>query len=95
MKKVYIPTLQERRVNKLLTEKYGNNIFERISKLEEEFQELIMAQYESDEALNDELSDTLIVLVHIAQIRNLTIEQLIDMALDKITKRETNPNYKR
>lgn len=96
MKKTYIPTLQERRVEAYFTEKYGSDNTLHFGKLQEEYEELVHAfLHESEERVNEELSDLITVIVHFARRRGLTIEQMLDMALEKAKIRETNPEYKR
>ena len=96
MKKTYIPTLQERRVEAYFTNKYGSDNTVHFGKLQEEYEELVHATlYESEERVNEELSDLMTVISHFASRRGLTIEKMLDMALDKAKIRETNPNYKR
>ena len=96
MKKTYIPTLQERRVEAYFTEKYVSDNTVHFGKLEEEYSELIHAfLYESEERVDEELSDLVCVISHIALRRGLTYEKMLDMALEKAKIRETNPEYKR
>jgi phosphoribosyl-ATP pyrophosphohydrolase len=96
MKKQYIPTLQERRVESYFTEKYGSDNEIHFQKLKEEFEELkVVAAFENEERFNEELSDVLCVITHIANRRGLTVQKMLDMALEKAKIRETNPNYKR
>lgn len=84
-----------------MTELYGDNLQDRIAKLGEEYEELhdaaawaVSTRPWRDDVI-DELADVNIIVAHIAHILGVTQEQLFDMAKDKITKRETNPNYKR
>lgn len=96
MKTTYIPTLQERRVEFYFTEKYGSDNTVHFGKLQEEYEELVHAfLHESEERVNEELSDLITVISHFARRRGLTIEQMLDMALEKAKIRETNPEYKR
>lgn len=96
MKTTYIPTLQERRVEAYFTKRYGSDNTVHFGKLEEEYSELFHAfLYESEERVNEELSDLVCVISHFALRRGLTIEKMLDMALEKAKIRETNPEYKR
>ena len=96
MKRNYIPTLQERRVEAYFTKKYGSDNTVHFGKLQEEYEEIVHAfLHESEERVNEELSDLLTVISHFASRRGLTIEQMLDMALEKAKIRETNPEYKR
>lgn len=96
MKTTYIPTLQERRVEAYFTEKYGSDNTKHFEKLQEEYGELVHAFHmEDDPRINEELSDLMCVISHFALRRGLTIEQLLDMAMEKAKIRETNPEYKR
>lgn len=86
-----------------LSELYGKQIMPRFEKLDEECKELFEAveQYNLDATVEhmdniiDELADVNIIITHIAGLLNLSQQQLIDIAIDKIAGRESNPEYKR
>jgi len=86
---------------------FGDNLFSRIKKLKEEYNEFLDAfkefmAVEEDvddtkeiEHLIDEMSDLNAVLFHISTIFNLDNKTMLLMALDKVKGRELDPNYKR
>jgi predicted house-cleaning noncanonical NTP pyrophosphatase (MazG superfamily) len=82
MKRNYFPTLQERRFARSFSH-YNTDIPERIEKLQEEVDEL---RAEPNDIT--ELSDVLAVVVHIARIQDVTIEQLLEMAIEKTERRQ-------
>ena len=87
--------------------KFGKDIEKRCKKLSEEYFELmeVLANAPSDLNPNkcnefisdfvDELSDVNAVVFHIAGILGFTQDQLLNMAVDKVTGRDKDPNYKR
>lgn len=98
------------RAKGLFDQKFGNNLFSRMRKLKEEYNELMDAfsEYHNfvthDDAENqikalhhvvDELSDLNAVAFHVATILEQDNKTLLLMALDKVKGRETDPNYKR
>jgi len=99
----YTIEITESRAMKLFTEKFGKDIDSRIEKFKEECAELLEAydEYKEDptikntEHLKDEMSDAYCVLKHLAHCFGLIHEELLDMGIDKITKRELNLDYKR
>lgn len=96
MKKTYIPTLQEKRVEAYFTKKYGSDNHKHLNKLQEEYAEFMSAYFlENEERTNEELSDLVCVISHFARRRGLTYEQMLDMAMEKAKIRETNPEYKK
>lgn len=96
MKRNYIPTLQEKRVEAYFTEKYGSDNTVHFGKLQEEYEELVNAfLHESEDRVNEELSYLLCVITHFARRRGLCIQQMLDMAMEKAKIRETNLNYKK
>lgn len=89
-------------VLRMFNAKFGTCISTRMVKLKEEFKELIEATekdiFASKDNLNDfidELSDVNAVVFHIAGILNLSQDELVAMAADKVKGRERDPNYKR
>ena len=87
-----------------LTELYGKDIQARIKKAAEELGELKDAadKYYSShpdersvEDMLDELADLNIVIFQIAALLGTTQQDLVLQAYDKISKRKTDPNYKR
>lgn len=85
---------------KLLDVMYGVCFESRLRKLKEECGELIEAigNYSSGgnvEDVEDEMRDVLAVIVHTAHIRGKSVEELFDMAMDKVKGRISNPDYKR
>lgn len=87
----------------MCNERFGTDIFSRIRKLEEETNELFEVSYElmqgdtpgAYEHFKDEISDVQAVLTHLASIVGLNFQTCLEMAKDKIEKRDTEPNYKR
>lgn len=82
---------------------YGRNFLSRTKKLREECLELVEAidnlsistkDGELDKLL-DEMGDVEAVLSHTANIINTTRDELLCAAVDKVEKRQINPNYKR
>lgn len=98
----YAKMLEVERVGRIeyLTHRFGNNIAGRLEKIREEFTEMVEA-YENATTCEDfddfidEMADTTLVLFHLAGIFSLSQGDLVDMALEKVMIRETNPNYKR
>lgn len=91
-------TPTEKQLKELFDRKYGTDKKERLKKLIEEMSELRKAFYCTeflDEHVKDELSDVFAVLTHLASIYGLTHKDMLEMAIDKVTKRETDNNYKR
>jgi NTP pyrophosphatase (non-canonical NTP hydrolase) len=89
-------TITEARVQELSELMYGVNPYERMKKLIEEIQELkVSIDNDGTEAVKEELSDCLFVLISLMWIYDTNIRELVEMAIDKITTREKNPNYKR
>lgn len=95
------------RAKGLFDQKFGNDLFSRVKKLKEEYNEFIeafnqfvAADLESDnekeiEHMIDELADLNAVTFHIATIFEHDNKSMLFMALDKVKGRETDPNYKR
>ena len=83
---------------KHLTELYGDDIEQRVAKLKEEVLELEEATPLSFGNLAhfiEELADVTVVLHHIIHITGYDVEELREIAEDKILKREIDPNYMR
>lgn len=84
---------------------FTRNLDLRLRKLTEEYNELIASaeNYRNTgkltdadkENIVDELADVNAVLFHIASLFGLSQRELLDMAVDKIEGRFSNPNYKR
>lgn len=94
--------MEKHEVLRIFNTKFGTCISTRMVKLKEEFKELIEAAekdiFASKDNLNDfidELSDVNAVVFHIAGILNLSQDELVAMAADKVKGRERDPNYKR
>ena len=88
-------TQTEIQLKELFDRKYGTDGLDRRIKLQEEFQELNNCSLDYEEHIKDELSDVFAVLTHLASLYGLTHKQMLEMAIDKSTKRETDNNYKR
>lgn len=85
---------------KHLTELYGDDVEQRVAKLKEEVLELEEASKKSltfgdFEHFIEELADVTVVLHHIIHISGYDVEELREIAEDKILKREIDPNYMR
>jgi NTP pyrophosphatase (non-canonical NTP hydrolase) len=95
--------IKETRAISLFDKKFGKDIFSRARKIQEEhkeFQEALKAYAanptkENLEHIKDEFSDLYATVSHGASILELYHNELLDMAIDKVTTRETNPDYKR
>lgn len=79
-------------IETFLTSHFGKDIHGRVQKLIEEVSELRDAQDDADFA--EELADVALVLYHIARLRGLTFEDLIQRAYDKVRLREMNGREK-
>lgn len=83
-----------------MTELYGDDIEQRVAKLKEEVLELEEASHNHKFKSNlahfiEELADVTVVLHHIIHISGFEVEELREIAEDKILKREIDPNYMR
>ena len=88
--------ITEARSTKLLNECYGTSKNATLRKIGEEYTELVDAAANGDlQHEKDEASDVLAVLVRYCNNQGWTVQELLEMAIDKATKRKTNPNYKR
>lgn len=94
--------MEKYEILRMFNAKFGTSIPIRLIKLREEFGELMEASkkdiFASRENLNDfidELSDLNAIVFHLAGILNLSQDDLIAMAADKVKGREKAPNYKR
>ena len=95
------------RAKGLFDQKFGDNLFTRVKKLKEEYNEFMDAfnkfvaldeNINADEAIEhliDETADLNAVLFHIGTIFGQDNKTLLLMALDKVKGREADPNYKR
>lgn len=94
-------TKKEKEAVAMFNEDFGTDINKRLIKLSEETGELkqAIAEYEAGingiEAVKDEMSDILAVLTHVSILLGTNPRDLFLEAVDKITKRKENPNYKR
>lgn len=80
----------------LFDKKFGISPETRFAKVQEEFNELKQAIIEGNpKHIDDELSDLYATVFHYASLRGLHPSDLLSMAVDKVTGRETDPNYKR
>lgn len=91
---------------KTFNEKYGNVLDKRFKKLDEELGELYKELYPTDnmEELDlsivdhhkvvDEIGDVLMCLLHICNLYDHTLEDIIQMTYRKIKIREEIPEYK-
>ena len=86
---------------RIFDKEFGKDINQRLDKLKEETMELTLAimQYKSGldgmEAIKDEMSDVLAVLMHVSSIIGMDTRKMIENALDKVIGRKENPDYKR
>ena len=88
--------ITEARSTKLLNECYGTDQKAIFAKLFEEQNELYDAVNTGDMSkIKDEASDVLAVLVRYCNNHGWTVQELLEMAIDKAIQRKTNPNYKR
>ena len=90
-----IDTTEARSTN-LLNECYGTDQKAIFDKLIEEQNELYDAVNTGDMSkIKDEASDMLAVLVRYCNNQGWTVQELLEMAIDKAEQRKINPNYKR
>ena len=81
---------------KLLDVMFGVCLESRLRKLKEECGELIGAIDGGNvDDVEDEMSDVLAVITHTVHIRGKSVDELFDMAMDKVKGRINNPDYKR
>lgn len=98
-----VPDITESRAIKLFDKEFGRDIFSRALKIKEEheeFQEALKAYsenptFENMLHLKDEMSDLYATVSHGASTIELYHKELLYMAIDKVIKRKTDPNYKR
>lgn len=77
-------------------EEFGTDKSSRFEKVREEFNELESAISEgNEEHIKDEISDLYATVTHFASLYKLNHIGLLEMALDKVDNRKTNPDYKR
>lgn len=93
----------------LFNEQFGQDVSSRFNKIEEEFGEtrqalqVVLAQDPDDKDkvktnishLKDEISDLYATVTHFASLFGLSHYQLLEMAIDKVKRRQSDPNYKR
>ena len=103
-----IKTYTEYKLLTVLDKRFGRYLLSRMEKLDEEVQELFEALgnfYSGEkglttretklEYLRDEVADVYAVLTHIADILGMSQRDMIDRVMDKLKKRETDPEYKK
>lgn len=103
-----IKTYTEYKLLTVLDDKFGRDLLSRMEKLDEELKELFEAfgdayngekglinNPEKIDHLLDEVADTFVVLTHIADILGMNQRDMIDRVMDKLKKRETDPEYKK
>lgn len=108
MKKNYVRDITEARAIELFDKKFGTNLLARLRKLNEEVRELneaVLMAIDSDgnlttdiellEHIDDEISDVHAVISHMGGNRKKYNQELLEMAIDKVNGRETDPMYKR
>ena len=79
-----------------MNECYGTDQKAIFDKLIEEQNELYDAVNTGDMSkIKDEASDMLAVLVRYCNNQGWTVQELLEMAIDKAEQRKINPNYKR
>lgn len=93
----------------LFNEQFGQDVSSRFSKVVEEFGEtrqalqVVLAQDPDDKDkveanvshLKDEISDLYATVTHFASLFGLSHYQLLEVAIDKVKRRQSDPNYKR
>ena len=104
-----IPDITEAKTIKLFNQKFGTDFLTRWNKFSEEVSELTEVINNILEARNngqqptdfdighlkDELSDVQSTFTHLASLFGQYQKQMLESAIDKVTTRETDPNYKR
>lgn len=104
-----IPDITEDRSIKLFDRKFGRDFMSRLKKLNEEVAELNEAVDiyntlkdvkpeligELLEHIDDELSDVQGTFTHLSSIRERYQKDMLESCIDKVVKREKDPNYKR
>lgn len=94
--------MKHKNIYRDMCNRYGAHLPDRFKKLFEECNELQTAylDYCKDPTpkhateLLDELGDVTIILTHVCYIIGLPVDELIQATHEKITTRDTNPNYK-
>lgn len=95
--------ISQKEIFQMFSTLFGEDVHKRNNELKEEVFEYFEASKNywlnpsqvTYDAMIDELSDTMAVMLHICSILNKTPEQLLLMAYDKVKGRLNNPNYKR
>jgi NTP pyrophosphatase (non-canonical NTP hydrolase) len=97
----------ETKAIELFNNKFGTDKLSRFRKVTEEYLETSEAlniyfeipQFgrakENEEYLKDEISDLFATVTHFASLFDLSHADMLEMALDKVAKREIDKNYKR
>lgn len=95
-------SITEKITIKLFNDKFGSDLLTRFIKLDEEYNELqsVLLDYRKSEVdakehLIDELSDTLSLITHIASILEISLDELLLLAIIKVKVREHYPSYKK
>jgi len=91
--KQYNRSIAEARAYKLSEQMGWTDLLIQSEKVLEEAEELYKAQ--TNEEIVNELSDVYFALNSISQKLGYTHDQLLDIGIDKNTKRLTDPNYMR
>lgn len=94
--------MKNKNIYRDMCNRYGAHLPARFKKLFEECNEMQTAfiNYcekqtpETAAALLDELGDVTIIITHICYIIGLPVDELIKATHEKITQRDTNPDYK-
>ena len=104
-----IPDITEAKAIKLFNQKFGTDFLTRYNKFREEVTELNQVVENILEARNngqqptdfdidhlkDELSYVQATFTYLASLFGQYQKQMLESAIDKVTTRETDPNYKR
>lgn len=103
-----IKTYTEYKLLTVLDDKFGREPLSRMEKLDEEVKELFEAfgnVYNGERGLTtsetklgylrDEVADVYAVLSQVADILGMSQRDMIDRVMDKLKKRETDPEYKK
>lgn len=95
-----IPNITEHKAIKLFDEKYGRDKTTVFLKVREEFREMSAAFSEylatgDDEHLCDEICDLQATVTHLASLFGMYQKQMLHTSVDKVIKRESDPDYKR
>ena len=100
-KGAHFQSKKEKESLKMFNQDFGTDLNRRLIKLEEETTELKQSIVEYNawlngiEAVKDEMSDVLAVITHVSSFLGTNPRDLFFEAVDKITNRKEDPNYKR